>query len=604
MLSRSTVCSALLLACLAGGLEAREDVPLAVSIINREELEAGPARSGSVLMELAGKVPGVAITQVDVGLDKKSLRGLVVNRVDEGWQHDGRGTFTGPARDSVYISMGYLDRIQLDSRLKIKVKFSGGLFSDTIPVQQWSGFQPGRRLDSWDGLPDRVTPGEQIYFTTPPLSGPEAGLRWDSGSLNTRTRIQMFDTGNYGDARRALDAGIRMKYDRQSGRLDFDYDYQYEDGRESGAMRVPDNFDARRGCTMRAFDPWGVELYNYDWKPQVSAPMTPTHTVIPSIDQVSPWVLPGGNACACGTFPSPEAWEGVQLGGRSLPIISGSSSLIEFTLPADFSVGQHDWGFSADYSENAEEAPNPTDGKASNVLGVSGTIDQDKLWRGESTPVTFFVTGTDRPFPMRIENHTPGIITMAGGNSQFKLTSGGAENKISDQVTGIKVGDFSITYSINTGDCPCAPTNDDEVKTVDREFGEMLDVLLGEGPPPGGRTSTVRGVTDSLDLGGDRFKVDVDWRTPLDRLEVSGTYNDLSDAELFFFDADNLELVVKVFDACGPFDHLWVMAAGATNVDYDLTVTDTQSGVTKTYSSPTASPFRPILDTDAFSTCP
>ncbi len=39
------------------------------------------------------------------------------------------------------------------------------------------------------------------------------------------------------------------------------------------------------------------------------------------------------------------------------------------------------------------------------------------------------------------------------------------------------------------------------------------------------------------------------------------------------------------------------------DAEVDLTVTDTQSGVTKTYSNPLNTPFQPILDTQALSTC-
>ena len=144
---------------------------------------------------------------------------------------------------------------------------------------------------------------------------------------------------------------------------------------------------------------------------------------------------------------------------------------IEFTVPADMAAGSYNWNFSDDFSKGSEHAPNPTDGQKSNVVGVQGTIDTDVLWRGQSTPVTFFVTGTERPFPMKIENKTPGIISMAGGNSQIKMTSGGADNKVSDQVTGIKVGDFDISYSINTGDCPCVSAKGD-LQEMDRGLND------------------------------------------------------------------------------------------------------------------------------------
>lgn len=74
----------------------------------------------------------------------------------------------------------------------------------------------------------------------------------------------------------------------------------------------------------------------------------------------------------------------------------------------------------------------------------------------------------------------------------------------------------------------------------------------------------------------------------------------------FFFDPDNIEMVVKVLDACNleGFNSFWVFAGGLTNVEVELTVTDTQTGQIKTYSNPLNTPFQPIQDTQAFATCP
>jgi hypothetical protein len=46
------------------------------------------------------------------------------------------------------------------------------------------------------------------------------------------------------------------------------------------------------------------------------------------------------------------------------------------------------------------------------------------------------------------------------------------------------------------------------------------------------------------------------------------------------------------------------VAGGLTDVNVILTVTDTQTGVIKTYTNPQGTPFQPIQDTDAFATCP
>ena len=41
-----------------------------------------------------------------------------------------------------------------------------------------------------------------------------------------------------------------------------------------------------------------------------------------------------------------------------------------------------------------------------------------------------------------------------------------------------------------------------------------------------------------------------------------------------------------------------------SSVEYTLTVTDTQTGATRTYTNPQSTAFQPIQDTSAFPSCP
>jgi len=73
----------------------------------------------------------------------------------------------------------------------------------------------------------------------------------------------------------------------------------------------------------------------------------------------------------------------------------------------------------------------------------------------------------------------------------------------------------------------------------------------------------------------------------------------------WFFDPNNVELVVKVLNGCvEPFNSYWVFAAGLTNVQVDIAVTDTLRSETRTYTNPLGTAFLPIQDTSAFPTCP
>jgi hypothetical protein len=109
----------------------------------------------------------------------------------------------------------------------------------------------------------------------------------------------------------------------------------------------------------------------------------------------------------------------------------------------------------------------------------------------------------------------------------------------------------------------------------------------------------------SLCLLDDRFLVRSDFRTPQGG-SVGVALPMTSDTGAFvFFDPANVEVIVKMVDACAPpFDRFWVFAAGLTNVEVRLTITDTVSGEVRTYTNPQSTPFQPIQDTNAFATCP
>jgi hypothetical protein len=142
--------------------------------------------------------------------------------------------------------------------------------------------------------------------------------------------------------------------------------------------------------------------------------------------------------------------------------------------------------------------------------------------------------------------------------------------------------------------------------------GAEDQALLGAGTVDVGSKSTltcVPGPTtlclDSLRYSN-RFQVDATW-TPRDgsppraaaarRLtEQTGTFT--------FFDRANVEVVLKVLEACQPpFERFWVFAAGLTDLEVELTVTDTFTGEQRSYGSADGTSFDEIRDTDAFE-CP
>jgi hypothetical protein len=73
---------------------------------------------------------------------------------------------------------------------------------------------------------------------------------------------------------------------------------------------------------------------------------------------------------------------------------------------------------------------------------------------------------------------------------------------------------------------------------------------------------------------------------------------------LWFFSATNVEAFVKVLNGCGLNKHYWVFVGGLTDVRVTITVTDTVTRETKTYTNPSGTLFKPVADTSAMDVCP
>ena len=67
---------------------------------------------------------------------------------------------------------------------------------------------------------------------------------------------------------------------------------------------------------------------------------------------------------------------------------------------------------------------------------------------------------------------------------------------------------------------------------------------------------------------------------------------------------DNIEVLIKVLNACAINNRYWVTTTAPTNVEYTLTVTDTATGAVKTYNNPAGRVSTTTQDTSAFATCP
>lgn len=103
----------------------------------------------------------------------------------------------------------------------------------------------------------------------------------------------------------------------------------------------------------------------------------------------------------------------------------------------------------------------------------------------------------------------------------------------------------------------------------------------------------------SLCLNNQRFRVDVQWKDFENRTGNGQAVALTPDTGYFwFFNSNNIELVVKVLDGRGLNGHFWVFFGALTNVEYTLRVTDTQNGNIATYFNPSGR-FASVGDTAA-----
>ncbi len=157
------------------------------------------------------------------------------------------------------------------------------------------------------------------------------------------------------------------------------------------------------------------------------------------------------------------------------------------------------------------------------------------------------------------------------------------------------------------GSCGPDPSAGCDVRnsTVDGAFSSSFAVLSQflTGSPAQPSACTQNATTICLADG--RFAVSATWRTN-DGMSGNGQAVRLTtDTGYFtFFNVNNVEVVIKVLNACTGNQKFWVFAGGLTNVNVVLTVRDTKNGTTKTYTNPANTAFLPVQDTGAFATCP
>lgn len=319
--------------------------------------------------------------------------------------------------------------------------------------------------------------------------------------------------------------------------------------------------------------------------------------------------------------------------------VSYATSNGSATAGADYtqSAGTLDWA-DGDSGARTIMVPILEDGAVESNETFNVTLSNPAGGAGVGSPSSATVTIIDN------DDETPSPGSLSFVSTEFDVDENGGQAVIN--VTRGNGSDGAVSVSYTTGDGSATAGDDYEATagTLDWADGDsaaksftvpVIDDLEEEGDetvnltlsnPTGGATlgqasaatlsiddddQTAEGCvpgTETLCLNENgRFKVEVRYRDFADN-EGAGQAVDIGKRDsglVFFFSEDNIEMLIKVLNACGPpFDAYWVFLAATTNVEYTVTVTDTQENEVKVYSNALGNPAEPVLDTAAFATCP
>ncbi|MBK5258889.1 MAG: trypsin-like peptidase domain-containing protein [Thermoanaerobaculia bacterium] len=122
----------------------------------------------------------------------------------------------------------------------------------------------------------------------------------------------------------------------------------------------------------------------------------------------------------------------------------------------------------------------------------------------------------------------------------------------------------------------------------------------------GSFASTYRAIRQFIDgtevrLMSDRFAIGVTYDAGSGVRPMTAIRYAPGTALFWFTDPGNIEIIVKMIDACAtPSANFWVYAGGTTDVGYTISVRDTKTDESKSYANPRGRPAQTITDSAAF----
>lgn len=234
-------------------------------------------------------------------------------------------------------------------------------------------------------------------------------------------------------------------------------------------------------------------------------------------------------------------------------------------------------------------SPNTTGSSRTGTITIAGR--NFTVTQSAQQTCTFSISPTSASFGDSGGNGVIGVVTQAG-----------CAWSVSESLTWVAIdsgasgtGPGNVIYAVSSNQTPSPRTGNmtvaGQVFTINQDAHSVGNCIADE---------------DTVCLQGGRFKVEVGWRDAQGRSgRAKKVAVDSTDsALLWFFSAQNWEMMVKVLDGCGINGHYWVFGAASTNVEYHLEVTDTVNMTVRSYDNPMGTFPVALGDTSAFATCP
>lgn len=234
---------------------------------------------------------------------------------------------------------------------------------------------------------------------------------------------------------------------------------------------------------------------------------------------------------------------------------------------------------------------------------IDGLVDIDTDQDGSTGLVPFVDLATGNPTTGMGDEFHIDIFDYDGDDSTVSLVDDVANPGATMRVP------ISFTANSLTVTIPLALLDDDGALNIAAVMGSIAEPT--DVAPNTGSLATEgggNGNPQTILLQDGRFEVGVTWFNLPDFPEAPAVPSQelrTADSAVFYFrNPDNLEFLIKVIDGCTNNGRFWVFFAGATDVGFTVTVTDTQTSQVKTYENAQGQNADAVTDTQAFATCP